>query len=148
MASGRLSLANVPAWHLPARPPMDDTSNTQPPILQTQPALLGAYHHLLTNPPPSRVTAVNPSRYRVALALIQHTEKNNRWDAPATLYGGPAPNLPRVATMPPSYALPIVKAPGTGSGAGTHGCVVRDVPLCWRAGPDRCVGCDVAFLQL
>ena len=110
------SLANVPAWHLPARPPMDDTSNTQTPILQTQPALLAAYHHLLTNPPSSRVTAVNPARYRVALALIQHTEKNSRWDAPATLYGGTAPNLPRVSTITPSYAIPIVKGPGSGAG--------------------------------
>ncbi|KAH9922342.1 uncharacterized protein BXZ73DRAFT_51359 [Epithele typhae] len=117
------SLAALPARHLPSRPPGMDAAHGQPPqILPTQPALLGAYHHLLTNPPPEKVVGVNPARYRVGLALVQQTEKANRWDAPATLYGSTAPNLPRVSAMPASCAIPIAKGPGgtgSGSGAGT-----------------------------
>ncbi|KAI0744680.1 hypothetical protein C8Q76DRAFT_700708 [Earliella scabrosa] len=115
------SLANVPVRHLPRRPSADDLP---PPkagvqLSSTQHSFLEAYHHILTHPPPPRSSSVNPGRYRVGLVLARQWEKDNRWDAPTTLYGGPAPNPTRVATMPPTYAIPIGKAPGTNSGAGT-----------------------------
>ncbi|EJF60090.1 hypothetical protein DICSQDRAFT_137672 [Dichomitus squalens LYAD-421 SS1] len=118
------SLASLPAWHLPAHPPQDEhglstRSQAQAAIPQVQPALLGAYHHILTHPPPTKVGAVNPARYRVALALVEESEKCNRWDVPTTLFGSTAPNPPRVAPMPPSYAMPIGKGPAGGSGSGT-----------------------------
>ena len=118
------SLASLPAWHLPSHPPQDESgflarSQAQTAIPQVQPALLGAYHHLLTHPPPAKVGAVNPARYRVALALVQESEKCSRWDAPTTLFGSTAPNPPRVAPMPPSYAMPIAKGPGGTIGSGT-----------------------------
>ena len=118
------SLASMPAWHLPAHPPFGELglstkSHSQTNLPQIQPALLGAYHHLLTHPPSIKVGTVNPARYRVALALVEQSEKQNRWDAPTTLFGSTAANPPRVAPMPPSYAMAIGKGPGTGSGLGT-----------------------------
>ena len=117
------TLANVPTWHLPSpseRPPDDGPSSKSELLLPAgQQVLLEAYHHILTHPPPARVAPANPGRYRVALALIQQMEKNNRWDAPTTLYGSTAPNPLRVATMPPSYAMPISKGPGTPDGSGS-----------------------------
>ena len=120
------SLASMPAWHLPVPPPSEEfgpptstKSHSQPGLPQIQPALLGAYHHLLTHPPSSKVGTVNPARYRVALALVEQSEKHNRWDVPTTLFGSTAANPPRVAPMPPSYAMAIGKGPGTGSGSGT-----------------------------
>ena len=119
------SLASIPVWHLPVPPPSDEfrlsttKSHFQPNLPQIQPALLGAYHHLLTHPPSLKVGTVNPARYRVALALVEQSEKHNRWDVPTTLFGNTAANPPRVTPMPPSYAMAIGKGPGTGSGAGT-----------------------------
>ncbi|RDX41285.1 hypothetical protein OH76DRAFT_1412256 [Lentinus brumalis] len=111
------TLASVPTWHLPSEtPPLDTTfAKLEPPLPAGQQLLLEAYHHILTHPPPARVAAVNPGRYRVALALIQQMDKYNRWDAPTTLYGSTAPNPPRVTAMPPSYAVPIAKRPGAGT---------------------------------
>ncbi|KAH9846579.1 hypothetical protein C2E23DRAFT_852238 [Lenzites betulinus] len=112
------SLAKQPAWHLPQPPPADSGSSTRSsmPLPQTQPALLGAYHHILTHPPPARVGAVNPAKYRAALAFLADGESSPRWDAPTTLFGSTAPNPPRVAPMPPSFAVPIGKTPGTPEG--------------------------------
>ncbi|RPD60727.1 hypothetical protein L227DRAFT_547024 [Lentinus tigrinus ALCF2SS1-6] len=111
------TLASVPTWHLPSEFPPNDTGFSKPELLLPggQQVLLEGYHHILTHPPPARVGAVNPGRYRVALALVQQMEKYNRWDAPTTLYGSTAPNPPRVAAMPPSYALPISKKSGAGT---------------------------------
>ncbi|KAI0632902.1 hypothetical protein C8Q77DRAFT_1120425 [Trametes polyzona] len=112
------TLAKQPAWHLPQPPPPSSGSSNRSsmPLPQTQPALLGAYHHILTHPPPARVTSVNPARYRAALAFLADSEAVPRWDAPTTLFGATAPNPPRVAPMPPSYAVPIGKGPGTPEG--------------------------------
>ncbi|KAL7278636.1 hypothetical protein ACG7TL_007637 [Trametes sanguinea] len=109
------SLSKLPAWHLPQPPPPDagPSDRSSMPLPQTQPALLGAYHHILTHPPPPRVSSVNPARYRAALAFLAESEAIPRWDAPTTLYSATAPNPPRVAPMPPFYAVPIGK-----SGAG------------------------------
>ncbi|KAI0776783.1 hypothetical protein BD413DRAFT_522614 [Trametes elegans] len=113
------SLSKLPPWHLPQPPPPGsghrERSLTSV-LPQPQQALLGAYHHILTHPPPQRVTTVNPARYRAALAFLKESESNPRWDAPTTLYSSVAPNPPRVAPMPPSYAVPIAKGPGTPDG--------------------------------
>ncbi|KAI8972618.1 hypothetical protein BD414DRAFT_500107 [Trametes punicea] len=112
------TLSKQPAWHLPQPPPRDAVSldRSSESLPQTQRELLGAYHHILTHPPPPRVTSVNPARYRAALALLVESEAVPRWDAPTTLFSSTAPNPPRVAPMPPSYAVPIGKGPGTPEG--------------------------------
>ncbi|KAI9061247.1 hypothetical protein FKP32DRAFT_1631421 [Trametes sanguinea] len=111
------SLSKLPAWHLPQPPPPDagPSDRSAMPLPQTQPALLGAYHHILTHPPPPRVSSVNPARYRAALAFLAESEAVPRWDAPTTLFSATAPNPPRVAPMPPSYAVPIGKAGAGGT---------------------------------
>ncbi|KAI0656335.1 hypothetical protein C8Q70DRAFT_935834 [Cubamyces menziesii] len=112
------TLSKQPAWHLPQLPPPSSSplNKSTLPLPQTQPALLGAYHHILTHPPPPRVSSINPARYRAALALLAESETTPRWDAPTTLFSATAPNPPRVAPMPPSYAVPIGKGPGTPDG--------------------------------
>ena len=105
------SLSSTPVWHLP-QPPASFDLPSQPPRLATpqiQPSLLGAYHHILTNPPPSHGNAGNPARHRVALAFLAQTENGPRWEPADTLFGLSSPNAPRVSTMPPSH--PIAKQP-------------------------------------
>ena len=105
------SLSSTPVWHLP-QPPASFDFPSQPPRLvtpQIQPSLLGAYHHILTNPSPSHGNAGNPARHRVALALLAQTENNPRWEPADTLFGLSSPNAPRVPAMPPSH--PIAKQP-------------------------------------
>ncbi|OBZ74643.1 hypothetical protein A0H81_05406 [Grifola frondosa] len=113
------TLSVAPPWHLPSMPPsFSGTSaltTSRLSVPQTQPALLGAYHHILTHPPPAQVTSVNPSRYRVALALVAQSEIHPRWDPPTTLFSSAAPNPPRVVPIGPSYAVPINKGPPTPS---------------------------------
>lgn len=107
------SLSSTPVWHLPQPPPSFDLPS-QPPRLATpqiQPSLLGAYHHILTNPPLSHGNAGNPARHRVALALLTQTESSPRWEPADTLFGLSSPNAPRVSIMPPSH--PIAKQPPT-----------------------------------
>lgn len=103
------SLSSTPAWHLP-QPLMSFDFPPQPPRFATpqiQPSLLGAYHHILTNPPLSHGGAGNPARHRVALALLTQTENSPRWEPTDTLFGLSSPNAPRISTMPPSH--PIAK---------------------------------------
>lgn len=105
------SLSSTPVWHLP-QPPASFELPSQPPRLATpqiQPSLLGAYHHILTNPPSSQGNAGNPARHRVVLALLSQTENNPRWEPADTLFGLSSPNAPRLSTMPPSH--PIAKKP-------------------------------------
>ena len=105
------SLSSTPMWHLP-QPPASFDLPSQPLRLATpqiQPSLLGAYHHILTNPPPPHGNAGNPARHRVALALLTQTENNPRWEPAETLFGLSSPNAPRLSTMPPSH--PIAKQP-------------------------------------
>jgi len=106
------SLSGVPAWHLPTKPrspPPPINPSNKLPIPQIQPALFGAYHHVLTHPPPPTVTTTNPGRYKVALALVHQAEVNPRWDPPSTLFASSVPNTPRVAPIGPSYAVPIAR---------------------------------------
>ncbi|KAH9921105.1 uncharacterized protein B0H18DRAFT_1021908 [Fomitopsis serialis] len=109
--------ATTGPWHLPSAPPYTSDSGAQslsraaiPPV---QPALLGAYHHVLTHPPPPNVASVNPARYKVALAFVAQAELNPRWDPPTSVFGSSAPNAPRVAAIGPSFPIPISKLPPT-----------------------------------
>ncbi|KAI0299001.1 hypothetical protein B0F90DRAFT_1810750 [Multifurca ochricompacta] len=84
------NLASTPEWHLPSTPRESRLS-----IPQIQPSLLGAYHHILTHPPPASPNVANPSRHRVAM-------KNSRWEPADSLY---------VAPVGPSYAVPTSAMP-------------------------------------
>ncbi|KAF8259692.1 hypothetical protein EI94DRAFT_1750881 [Lactarius quietus] len=105
------NLASTPEWHLPSTlrdPRMAvDAMSTQLPIPQIQPSLLGAYHHILTHPPPANPNVANPSRHRVAMVLLSQAEKNPHWEHADSLYASVAPNGPTLAPVGPSYAIPI-----------------------------------------
>ena len=103
------NLASTPEWHLPStlresRAPVEPPQ-TQLLIPQIQPSLLGAYHHILTHPPPANPNAANPSRHRVAMVLLNQAQKNPHWEPADTLYGTTTPNAPTVAPPGPSYAI-------------------------------------------
>jgi hypothetical protein len=76
-------------------------------IPQIQPSLLGAYHHILTHPPPTNPNVANPSRHHVAMVLLSQAEKNPHWEHADSLYATVAPNVPTVPPVGPSYAIPI-----------------------------------------
>jgi Wiskott-Aldrich syndrome protein len=106
------NLASTPEWHLPStlresRAPVDPLPPPQLPIPQIQPSLLGAYHHILTHPPPPNPNLANPSRHRVAMVLLRQAQKNPHWEPADSLYATTAPNSPTVAPVGPSYAIPI-----------------------------------------
>ena len=105
------NLASTPEWHLPSalresRAPVDPLQ-PQLPIPQIQPSLLGAYHHILTHPPPPNPNVANPSRHRVAMVLLSQAQKNPHWEPADSLYATTAPNAPTMAPVGPSYAIPI-----------------------------------------
>jgi hypothetical protein len=105
------NLASTPEWHLPStlresRAPVDP-AQLQLPIPQIQPSLLGAYHHILTHPPPQNANGANPSRHRVAMVLLSQAQKNPHWEPADSLYATTVPNAPTVAPAGPSYAIPI-----------------------------------------
>ncbi|KAF8840338.1 hypothetical protein BDN67DRAFT_968746 [Paxillus ammoniavirescens] len=100
-------LASTPQWHLPSKPNYMRTSKSQSlrfPTPSTQPALLAAYHHILTHPV-SQPGPPNPAKHKVAMALISQIQHNTRWDAPSTLYAGIVPCPPRVVPIGPSYPI-------------------------------------------
>ncbi len=104
------NLASTPEWHLPStlgesRAPVDPPPPL--PIPQIQPSLLGAYHHILTHPPPPNPNLANPSRHRIAMVLLRQAQKNPHWEPADSLYAATAPNAPTVAPVGPSYAVPI-----------------------------------------
>ena len=104
------SLATISERHLPPSlppPPIPQTWQNDAPALQIEPSLLGAYHHILTHPPPRELPPLNPSRHKIAMALIKHGETNPHYNPADTLYGNVAPCPPRAATIGPSYAIPI-----------------------------------------
>ncbi|GBE87150.1 hypothetical protein SCP_1003970 [Sparassis crispa] len=107
------TLASTPSWHLPSAPPLSPAPSvptfSRLPIPQTQPALLGAYHHVLTHPPADTVTPATPARYKVALGFLAQSEATPRWDPGPTLFSTAAPNFPRVAAIGPTYPAPIVE---------------------------------------
>lgn len=105
------SLSSVSQWHLPSRAPR----HSQPhllrfPIPQTQPALFRAYHHILTNPLPPSASSANPSRHKVAMALLSLVQTHPRWDSPDTLYSSSAPCAPRIAVIGPTFPVLISTA--------------------------------------
>lgn len=105
------SLAAISERHLPSSlpPPSTIPQNRQNnlPTLQIEPSLLGAYHHILTHPPPLELPSLNPSRHKIAMALIKQGEANPRYNPADTLFGSVAPCPPRVSTMGPSYPIPL-----------------------------------------
>ncbi|EPQ55838.1 hypothetical protein GLOTRDRAFT_76055 [Gloeophyllum trabeum ATCC 11539] len=117
------SLSSVPEWHLPKPPssPGLETSHSRPFVLPTpqiQPTLLAAYHHILTHPPPPTTGGGNPSKHKVALALIAENQRRPRWDPPDTLYASVQPCPPRVAAIMPTYPVPINAPPTPTEGKG------------------------------
>ncbi|TCD68995.1 hypothetical protein EIP91_009217 [Steccherinum ochraceum] len=112
------SLASQPAWHLPSRPHNipSSTPPSQLPIPDTQPALFGAYHHILTHKPSGIPAPSTAGRYKVALALAAQNEDdtNPKWEPAPSLFGSSAPNVPRVATIGPTHPVPLGKEDGKG----------------------------------
>ena len=104
------SLSSVPEWYLPSAPPP-----TAPPTQtrvrqatpQIEPALIAAYHHILTHPPPPNPPPLNPSRHKVLMALLKQAESTPRWNPADTLFGSVGPCPPRVSTIGPSYPVAI-----------------------------------------
>ncbi|KDR78410.1 hypothetical protein GALMADRAFT_95132 [Galerina marginata CBS 339.88] len=114
------SLSAISEWHLPSAPPPAPTQTRQNrlPIPQIEPSLISAYHHILTHPPPTELPPLNPSRHKVAMALIQQSETNQRWNPADSLFGSVGPCQPRVATIGPSYPVAIGDTPGDAKGKG------------------------------
>ena len=106
------SLASQP-YHLPNKPHNLPASSppSHLPIPDTQPALFGAYHHILTHKSSAVPTPTNAGRYKVALSLVSQNESdmNPKWEPAPSLFGTSAPNVPRVATMGPTHPMPIGK---------------------------------------
>ncbi|CAL1698028.1 unnamed protein product [Somion occarium] len=108
-------LASQPTWHLPLKPPTPPPSPpNRLPVPMAEPALLGAYHYILTHHPKTKLDQfhpgpTNPGRYKVALELVRQAETQPRWDPPPTLFASTAPNAPRVAAIAPSYPIPYGK---------------------------------------
>ncbi|PPR02830.1 hypothetical protein CVT24_002227 [Panaeolus cyanescens] len=103
------SLSSVPEWHLPAPPSSFSSSSSlsRQTRITTEQALLSAYHYILTHPPPPEPPAITPARHKVAMVLIHQAQKNPRWDVADSLFGSVGPCSPRVATIGPSYPVPI-----------------------------------------
>ncbi|KAF9219322.1 hypothetical protein BS17DRAFT_761064 [Gyrodon lividus] len=100
-------LASTPQWHLPSKPISIRPSKSQSmrfPTPSTQPALLAAYHHILTHSV-SQPGPPNPAKHKVAMALLSQIQHNTRWDAPSTLYANIVPCPPRVAPIGPTYPI-------------------------------------------
>ncbi|PPQ90263.1 hypothetical protein CVT25_013088 [Psilocybe cyanescens] len=113
------SLSSVPEWHLPSGPPPPPPARqNRLPTPQIEPTLISAYHHILTHPPPPELPPLNPSRHKVAMALIQLAQSNPRWNPADSLFGSVGPCAPRVATIGPSYPIAIGDTPGVGDQKG------------------------------
>jgi hypothetical protein len=104
------SLSSAPEWHLPSTQPQPQPPQLRHPRLptpQTDQALFSAYHHILTHPPPPHANSPTPSRHKVAMALLAHTQTSPRWEPPDTLYSSVAPCTPRVSVIGPTYPMAI-----------------------------------------
>ena len=109
------ALSSVPEWHLPSAPPSSSSPPRQPqrlPIPIPEQSLIQAFHYILTNPPSKELPPLNPSRHKVALALIQQSQSNPRFNPADSLFGTVAPCPPRVATIGPSHPVAIGKSEG------------------------------------
>ncbi|GJE95812.1 hypothetical protein PsYK624_120020 [Phanerochaete sordida] len=101
-------IASQPTTSLPARP----ISPASPPPPQhalpdLQQSLYSAYHYALTHPPPKELGPTNPARYKVAVALIEESQKNPRWEPAPSLYGISSTNAPRVSSIGPWYPIAL-----------------------------------------
>ena len=109
------TLSATPEWHLPQISPHSQSSSqtkaTRTSIPQTEPSFIAAYHHILTHPPPPSANFANPSRHKVAMALLARTQTASRWDPPDTLYSSVTPCLPRVAAVSPTFPIQIATGP-------------------------------------
>ncbi|KAJ3512170.1 hypothetical protein NLJ89_g3678 [Agrocybe chaxingu] len=81
-------------------------------LVQVEQSLLQAYHYILTHPPPRELPPLNPSRHKVAMALMHDSQTNPRWTTADSLFATVAPCPPRVATIGPSYPVAIGDVPG------------------------------------
>ncbi|KAG6820539.1 hypothetical protein H0H93_015710 [Arthromyces matolae] len=99
------SLAQVGEWHLPSQRSHDAHAHTT--LIETEPALVKAYHHILTHPPLAQVPQPTLSRYKVSMGLLKLLETAPRWDVADTLYGSVAPNTPKVPSIGPTYPIPV-----------------------------------------
>lgn len=100
------SISSVSEWHLPSAPSQPSASSRPEPrwaTPATEPALLAAYHHILTHPPPDAAQLANPQRHKVGMALLALTQSSSRWDIPDTLFSSLVTNQPRVASIGPTY---------------------------------------------
>ena len=112
-------LASQPSSSLPVRP---ISPPTPPPpqhaLPEIQPSLYTAYHYALTHPPPKELGPTNPARYKVAVALIEESQKNPRWEPVPSLYGISSSNATRVSSIAPWYPVALdEKANGKGKEA-------------------------------
>lgn len=120
------TLSSVPEWHLPSAlppraPPLANRASALP-TPRTQPALIGAYHHILTHPPPKDVVpAAHPARHRVALALMAAAEHTPRWEPPDSVFGSSAPPMPRWSGIAPTHVVPVGVAPQSAIGPDASG---------------------------
>ncbi|KAF8064130.1 hypothetical protein FPV67DRAFT_203653 [Lyophyllum atratum] len=107
------SLSQVAEWHLPSGPPRDQSRDRELvpskhlSTPKTAPALVKAYHHILTHPPPPNGLHPTLSRHKVAMALLNQVQSLPRWDPPDTLYAGVGPCPPRVASVGPTYPMAL-----------------------------------------
>ncbi|EKM52593.1 uncharacterized protein PHACADRAFT_261116 [Phanerochaete carnosa HHB-10118-sp] len=101
-------LASQPLSSLPVRP--ISPPSPPPPQLalpEIQQSLYQAYHYALTHPPPMEQGPTNPARYKVAVALIEESQKNPRWEPLPSVYGISGTNMPRVSSIGPWYPIAI-----------------------------------------
>lgn len=113
------SLSSIREQHLPERP---DVGNSAPLVVPLKRkyelpvvshSLTVAYHHVLTNPPPT--ASANPLRHRVAMALLGQMYVNPKWTAADTLFSNLAAPRIRVLAPAPSYPVPLKDGLGTSS---------------------------------
>ncbi|KIM41702.1 hypothetical protein M413DRAFT_444944 [Hebeloma cylindrosporum] len=127
------ALSSVPEWHLPSAPQSSSSAQPRPPphlpIPIPEQTLIKAYHYILTNPPPKELPPLNPSRHKVALALIQQTQSNPRFNPADSLFGTVAPCPPRVATIGPSHPVAIGDRKGEGNDKDTKLPVAASRPV-------------------
>jgi hypothetical protein len=111
------TLSSVPEWHLPSPlPPTHPSTQVKPSRLvtpQTEPALIAAYHHILTHPPTVNGNSPNPARHKVAMALLSSAQNNPRWVPPDTLFSSTSPCVPRLTGVSPTFPVPNNKPPHT-----------------------------------
>ena len=56
--------------------------------------------HNRPHPPPVNATLANPSRHKVAMALLSLTQNSPCWETPNALYSSMAPCPPRITSIP------------------------------------------------